>query len=466
MGVAIPLLSGVSASETADFDIDYPINMEPVPLKSGIAEGYLRSTAGAVQFAEGPGTDRGGINWNDSLYRVMGTKLVQVSGSGTVTELGDVGSGGKAALDYGFDRLAINSGDRLYYWNGTALVQVTDPDLGPVVDMLWMAGYFITTDGTSIIVTQLSDPTSVDPLKYGSAEADPDMVVALFKLREQLYAIGRYTIQPFDNTGGSGFPFTAIPTATVPVGAVGPRAKCAFYQTLAFTGSGRGEASSVYLLDGGNAVKIGTRSIDDELAKVTDQASITMESRMSRDERRLLIHLPDKTLVYMANASRIAGFPVWYIAASGLAMDQQYRLQNAVYCYNEWICGDTASSNLGTLDETLATQFGAAVGWRVETQLVYNETNGAIVHSLELVGLPGRGGNNARPVVFASFSKDGETWTMERANGVGKPGNRTKRSVWNLHKRMRNYLGIRFRGTSDALAGLAQLNADIEALNA
>lgn len=462
----IPLLSGCGASETADFRLSYPVNLEPVPLKQGISEGYLRSAPGAVQFAAGPGTDRGGINWNDSLYRVMGTKLVQVGSGGAVTVLGDVGGSGKVALDYGFDRLAINSGSSLYYWNGTTLAQVTDPDLGPVVDMLWMAGYFITTDGTSIVVTQLSDPTSVDPLKYGSAEADPDMVVALFKLREQLYAIGRYTIQPFDNTGGSGFPFTAIPTATVPVGAVGPRAKCAFYQTLAFTGSGRDEATSVYLLDGGNAVKIGTRAIDDELAKVTDQASITMESRMSRDERRLFIHLPDKTLVYMANASRLAQVPVWYIAASGLAMDQQYRLQNAVSCYGKWICGDTASSNLGTLDEGLATQFGDAVGWRFESTLLYNASKGGIVHDLELVGLPGRGATSSEPGSFMSFTRDGETWSMERAAKVGRGGDRTKRITFTPHKRFRNYLGLRFRGNSGALAGWAALEATVEPLSA
>lgn len=462
---AVPLLSGCTSSESADFNLSYPINLEPVPLHSGLSEGYLRSTAGAHLFGAGPGVDRGGINWNGILYRVMGTKLVSVSSAGVVTVLGDVGGYGPVALDYGFDRLAINSGTSLFYWNNVALTQVTDPDLGQVFDMLWFTGYYVTTDGTSIVVTQLSDPTSVDPLKYGSAEEDPDMVEALFKLRGELYALGRYTIQVFANTGGSGFPFTANTSATVPVGIVGPRAKCEFYQTLAFTGSGRGEATAVYILDGGNAAKISTRAIDDELAKVADQSSITMESRMSRDERRLLIHLPDKTLVYMANATRIAGVPVWYVATSGLGMDQQYRLQNAVLCYNKWICGDTASSKLGVLDETIATQFGDGAGWQFDTQLLYNQSKGAIVHSLELTGLPGRG-TTGDPTAFMSYTLDGETWSMERASRMGKKGNRTKRIVWNNHKRFRNYMGLRFRGGSSALAGFSGLNAELEALNA
>lgn len=463
---AIPLLSGITATESADFTLSYPVNMEPVPMKNGLSEGYLRTTPGATTFGTGTGIDRGGINWNGVLYRVMGTKLVSVSSAGAVTILGDVGGTGPVALDYGFDRLAINSGTSLYYWNGTTLVQVTDPDIGQVFDMLWFTGYFVTTDGTSIVVTDLADPTAVNPLKYGSAEEDPDMVEGLFKLRGELYALGRYTIQPFQNTGGSLFPFTAIPTATVPVGIVGPRAKCGFYQTLAFTGSGREEATAVYLLDGGNALKISTRAIDDELAKVADQSSITMESRMSRDERRLLVHLPDKTLVYMANASRIAGVPVWYIAVSGLGLDQQYRLQNAVLCYGKWICGDTASAQLGVLDESISTHFGDASGWRFDTMLLYNASKGGIVHSLELVGLPGRAPVSAEPPAFMSTTLDGETWSMERACSTGKGGNRTKRVQWRPHRRFSNYMGVRFRGTSPGVQGWAALNAEIEGLNA
>lgn len=455
--IPIPILSGITGTEGGDFTLSYPINLEPVPLDSGLAQGYMRSAPGASLFAEGPGPDRGGINWNDQHYRVMGTKLVHIGASGAVTQLGDVGGSGPVTMDYGFDRLAIRSDNRLYYWNGATLTQVTDPDLGSVIDMLWMTGYYITTDGISIVVTQLSDATQVDPLKYGSAEADPDMVVGLFKLRGELYALGRYTLQVFTNTGGQGFPFTANTGATVPVGVCGSMAKCAFLQTMAFTGSGRDEALSVYLLDGGGATKIGTRIVDDELAAVADPSSIRMEQRMSRDERRLLIHLPDKTLVYMANASRLTQQPVWYIARSGMGLNQQYRLQNAVHCYGRWICGDTISNKVGVLNETVTTHFGDPQAWQFETKLLYNQGASGIIHSLELVGLPGRGVVGS---VFLSMTLDGETWSIARAMRI--PLNRTQRVQYNPHKRFRNYIGLRFKGST--LAGWSGLNADIEPL--
>jgi hypothetical protein len=74
---ALPLLSGVKAKGPEWID-RHPLNLEPVPVDSGISKGQLRAAQGAVSYATGPGTDRGGIVWNNTHIRVMGTKLVQV----------------------------------------------------------------------------------------------------------------------------------------------------------------------------------------------------------------------------------------------------------------------------------------------------------------------------------------------------------------------------------------------------
>ncbi len=464
----VPLIAGAKAGQDGGFSVSYPVNLEPVPSETGISKGYMRSAAGVVQFASVPGIDRGGINWNGVLYRVCGTKLVKIGQSGVVTILGDVGGSGQVVMDYGFDRLAINSGNNLYYWDGMTLTQVTDPNLGPVKDFLWINGYYATTDGTSIVVTDLADPFSINPLKYGSAEEDPDMVVGLFKLRGELYALGQYTIQVFSNVGGSGFPFQANTAATVPVGIVGRDAKCRYYRTLAFVGQEReGEtptAPAVYLMDGGSATKISTREIDDQLAKVADLSSIVCESRTYRDERRLLIHLGDRTLVYCANASRISGEACWYTARSGLGMNKVYRARNAVFCYNEWICGDTETANVGKLDEKTSTQFGEESGWRFETIFVYNQARCGILHTLELVGLPGRAALGEKPVAFMSTTMDGQSWSIERSASTGARGDTAKRVQWRPHRRFNNYIGLRFRGASNALAGWAACEVEVEPL--
>ncbi|HSG61712.1 MAG TPA: packaged DNA stabilization protein, partial [Pseudomonadales bacterium] len=117
----IPILNGIYTDNGPDLRTSYPVNMMPVPKGNGISEGYLRPADGLVSNGAGPGIDRGGINWEGSCYRVMGTKLVEVSAIGTVTTLGDVGGSSLVTFDYSFDRLAIASNGNLFYWNGSTL---------------------------------------------------------------------------------------------------------------------------------------------------------------------------------------------------------------------------------------------------------------------------------------------------------------------------------------------------------
>jgi hypothetical protein len=210
----------------------------------------------------------------------MGTSLVKVASDGSVTTIGDVGGSGPS-LRGGFDRFGVRSSDKLYFYDGTTLTLVTDPDSGPVLDLIWIDGYYMTTDGTSVIVTELNDPTSIMPLKYGSAEEDPDMVTGLLKFRDEAYAVGRNTIQVFRNVGGNGFPFAVVKGASIPVGCVGPMAKCLYGDSFAFVGSAANEAIGVYVAGSGNATRISSRDVDDELAKVADPSSIILENRTS-----------------------------------------------------------------------------------------------------------------------------------------------------------------------------------------
>jgi hypothetical protein len=458
----VPLLSGIKATERADFSLSYPVNLEPVPLETGISKGHLRSTAGATTLSTGPGLDRGGIVWNGAMYRVMGSKLVTVSLVGVVTILGEVGAGAGVKFERFDAYLAVRSGTALYYWNGITLVQVTDPDLGACLDIARLKGQLFSTDGKYIIATQLSDPTQVDPLKYGAAESDPDAITGLLATRNELYACGQFTVDVFSYSGGTGFPLQLSEGATIPYGVCGALAKVNFAQTFAFVGSAEGEALGVWLAGAGTAAKLSTRAIDDILAKELNPAAIVLEKRVSRDEQRLFIHLSERTLVYLQTASVAAQQAVWYEARSGLGMDKAYRPRNGVLLDGKVIVGDVETSALAVLDEGVATHFGEAVGWRFDTLLLYNSAKAAIVHTLELIGLPGRA--SGAPIAYLSFTEDGETWTQERANRLGVRGERAKRTQWSSHKRFRNYMGCRFRGDSDGLAGWAALEAETEAL--
>lgn len=463
----VPILNGIYTDTAGDFRVEYPRNMVPVILKSGISDGYFRPADGIVSLGTGPGIDRGGIEWEGLLYRVMGTKLVSISSTNVVTVIGDVGGTGQVTFDYSFDYLAIASGGNLFlYRPSTGLQQVTDPDLGTVFDVVWVDGYFMTTDGEFLIVTELNDPFSVNPLKYGSAEADPDPIVALLKVRNEVYALNRHTIEVFDNVGGSLFPFQRVEGAQVQRGAIGTHACCLFMESIAFIGGGRNEAPAVWLISGSNAQKISTREIDLILEEFTETqlSNVLVESRVDKGFRHLYIHLPDRTLVFDAEATTKAGMPVWFTLTSSLVGNSLYRARNLVWAYNKWVVGDPSSVSFGYLSDTLSSHWGVLNGWEFATIILYNESRGLIFHEMELIALTGNAIFGTDPSIWTSHTEDGLTWSQERVCKAGVTGVRGKRLSWLQQGRMRQWRAQKFRGTSDAQLSVARLEARIEPL--
>lgn len=463
----IPILNGIFTDSSPNFRTSYPVNLVPVPKSTGISEGYLRPAEGIVKTGEGPGANRGGLNWDGVLYRVMGTKLVSVAQDGTVTVIGDVGSGGRVTFSYSFDYLAVTSGGRLYLYDGTTLTQVTDPDLGTALTVIWVDGYFMTTDGEFLVITELNNPFAVDPLKYGSSEVDPDPVKSLLKLRNEVYALNRYTIEVFDNTGSAGFPFQRITGAQIQKGTLGTHTCCVFNETIAFMGSGLNESISVWVGANGTAQKIASREIEEILAGYTEAqlSTVFMQERTESAHQFLEIHLPDQTIVFDAAASQALGQPVWFFLRSSLVGLGRWEVCDAVWCYDRWNVCRPGEIDVGYLDKNVATHWGQTVGWEFGTMILYNEGRGAIVHELELVSLTGRVQPGADPTVWTSYSVDGLTYSVEKPARVGTLGQYDKRIVWLQQGHMRNWRSQKFRGNSDAQLAVARLEARVEPLN-
>jgi hypothetical protein len=476
----IPVLQGVYTDEQADFRTAYPRNLVPTPKNTGISQGYLRPAEGIVAFGPGggqgedQGEDRGGINWNGSCYRVMGTRLVRVEADGAVSGLADVPAGGQVTFDYSFDRLAIAVSGNLYYYDGSTLTQVTDADLGTVVDFIWVDGYFMSTDGTYLIVTELNDPLSVNPLKYGSSEADPDPIKAVLKLRNEPHALNRYTVEVFDNVGGENFPFQRVEGAQLQRGSVGTHSCCVFVmgseqavEVVAFLGSGRNESMAIWAGLNGTSIKLSTREIDQLLDNYTEAqlATAIMETRIDKGRRLLYLHLPDQTLVYDGVASAITKEPVWFVLTTSITGLGQYRARNFVRAYDKWLVGDPIGNGaIGYFSDEVSSHWGELNGWEFSTLILYNEGRRVIFHELELVCLEGRVAADADPTIWTSYSTDGETWSTERGIRSGRRGERNKRLTWLQQGTMEHWRVQKFRGLSDSHLSIARLEARVEGL--
>lgn len=455
----VPIISGIYSK--GEFRTSYPINLVPVPKQTGIANGYLRPADGIEAFATGPGPDRGGIVWNDKMYRVMGQKLVRVEQDGKVTTIGDVGGSGFCRMDYSFDHLMIASGDNLFLYDGGVLSLVSDADLGKVVSAVFISGYFMATDGEFLVVTELNDPFAVNPLKYGSSEADPDAVVSLLRSRNEVYALNRNTIEVFSNTGGAGFPFQRIEGAQVQKGCVGTNACCVYMDAIAFIGGGRGEAVGVYIAANGSASKVSTREIDQVLAGYSDAelAGAVLEQKVSDGHAHLIVRLARDTMVYDAIGSQAIEAPVWFYLSTGGGV---YQAGGFTRAYGRFYVG--AGDRVGVLTTETGSQFGEDTPWEFATPVMYNEGRGAIVTSLEVVCLHGSPVFGDAPRIETMYSPDGLEWSQPKSISAGAFGQRTKRLVWRNVGTIRNFRMQRFTGTSMSPICPARLEVQLEPL--
>ena len=463
----IPILSGIKA-KGADFKTEFPLNLIPVPKSQGVSDGYLRPAEGIITIADGGGTNRGGTQWRGEHYRVSGINLIKISAAGVVTTIGPIGATGGfnfATFAQSFDYLAINAGNKVFMYDGNTLTEVTDPDLGISLDIEWANGYFISTDGESLVSSDINDPFSYNVLRYASSEINPDPVVALQKLRNEIYAVNRYTIEVFAaiSNPGLGFPFARIEGAQIMKGAVGSRACCEFMQALAFLGSGDNQPPAVWAATGGTATKLSTRDIDDALKTYSDEvlAAVVMESRADRGHEFLYVHLPDRTFVYDGMASATLQQPIWFVLQSGSG---GYRARGMVWCYNQWNVADPFGSLIGKFSDEIGSHYGDLTMWQFSTPVIYGDGRGVQVHELELVALPGSVALGDDPVIGTAYSLDGVSWSQTKYIKAGKSGERNKRLIWDRQGEFRNWRIQRFSGDSRAHVAFARLEARFEPL--
>ena len=473
----ISVLNGLASDERGDLRATYPVNLVPVPYENELSRGYLRPAEGIVEQTAStpPGVDHGCHVWNGVLYRVLGGYLCSVASDGTITQIAPVTTGLEVAqFAHSPTQMAVVTAvGSAYLLTGGTLAQITDIDLGDVIDVIFVDGYFMFTDGVFLIITELTDASSIDALKYGSAEQDPDEIPAVLKARNEPVAVGRYTLEFFSNVGGGGFPFQRIDGALVTKGAIGTFACCVHHapegDLIAMVGSGKDEPVSVYLAAGAQCARVSTPEIDTLLQGYTEAdlaALCSVESRIERGHEWLYVHLPDRTIVYDGIASKTSGEPVWFVLTSEQAADtySRYQARSLAWCYGQWNVADPTSARIGTLTRESGEHYAVKVWWGFDTRLLHNNGKGAMLNELELIALTGRVAVSADPIISTTHSTDGLTWSAERQIYSGRRGQRNKRLVWRQLGVWRTIRIQRFRGDSQSFLSFLRLEVTAEPL--
>ena len=452
----LPLVKGTRIDAEAEWRDVLPTNMVGFVQTVGSWSGFLRTADGLTSFATGSGIDRGGL-WSDRFkkhFRVSGNDMIEVDEFGAVSVVSGstIPGSGQVQFENSFNSVAFTANGDYYRWDGsTVSLQSKPAGAGDFIDMTWIDGYYIFTDGENLWNTTLADETAFNGNERAGSDFAPDEIVGVEKTTDnKLMVFNRYTTERFYNNAGQLFPFARIPNAAIPIGIVGTNAKANIGDgRFIVFGGGKEYSPSFYLLTN-SYQNISTKEIDSIIDAYSDfeLSRISIEYRDTRDQELVICHLPRNTLVYDITLSQSLGSNIWYEWNSG---DETWRGINGVYdprnvddSASSWIYGDKQDGTIGRLDETVCTQYGNVVEFRCETPLV---RAGGTVRVAELVTAPGHS-SVKDDVVFVSTTKDGALFGPEVLLARGDQGDYQKRIIVRRLGDYPRWFGMRVRGKS------------------
>jgi hypothetical protein len=402
---------------------------------------------------------------NGVPYFVIGGHLYSMASDYTLTQVGVIAGSGRVSMaDNGTQLLVLVPGGNGYIYNHVTdtFALITDLDFtanGNPQQVVFIDGYFcLTTDSKKFIVSALNDGLSYNALDFGTAESDPDEIVAPIVFKNQLFIGGSQTIEAFQNIGGADFPFQRT-GLFLNKGISSPFSIQSIQDTFVFVGAGANESPAIWALSGNNVQKISTTAIDKELSALTENQVSDIYSWAYAEKGAYFVGfaLPGTTLVYDTISQR------WHERKSYVdGFLGAYRVNALVRAYNQLWVGDLVDGRIGRLSQEVYTEYGTEIRRSIVTQPFQNNMESFVLPELELTVESGVGNSDAMdPKVGLERSTDGKIWSDARYRSIGKTGEYNRRVIWNRNGRASRFELFRFTMSEPVKPVFIQMTADI-----
>jgi hypothetical protein len=180
-------------------------------------------TAFSTLVESGTGECRAMIGLNDTtMYVVSGSRVNKVSSAGTASNLGLVSSAGRAYMARNrkedTPQIGIVTSDGHYYViENNALTEYAWPSVNPTLTSIGhMDGYFILTCANGDwYITSIDEANEIDDLEFATTEANSDGLIRAVTRGRDLMLVGSNSIEFWQNTGATDFPFERVSTINI-----------------------------------------------------------------------------------------------------------------------------------------------------------------------------------------------------------------------------------------------------------
>jgi hypothetical protein len=468
--VVLPIANGYYESDSLPISAQQCTNFYPnIAQAPALNQETLFGTPGLTQVASASDISncRGAHEMNGVPYFVIDGKLYSMSTSYALTDHGQIdGSGRVSMADNGTQMLVLVPGGNGFIYNHVTdtFAQITDPDFtanGNPQQVVYIDGYFcLTTDSKKFIVSALNDGLSYNALDFGTAESDPDEIVAPIVFKNQLFIGGSQTIEAFQNIGGADFPFQRT-GLFLSKGISSPFSIQSIQDTFVFVGAGANESPAIWALNGNSVAKISTTAIDKELSELTEAQIADIYSWAYAEKGAYFVGfaLPGTTLVYDTISKRWHERKSFVDGALGA-----YRVTALVRAYNQLWAGDLVDGRIGLLDQDTYTEYGTEIRRTIVTQPFQNNMQRFSLPELELTVESGVGNSSAiDPKVGLERSTDAKIWDDIKLRSIGKVGEYNRRVIWRRNGSASRFELFRFTISDTVKPVFIQLTADIVA---
>lgn len=148
---------------------------------------------------------------NDLVMVVAGSTLYSVSDTGTKTAIGNIKGTSICQFASTIYGIGIVTNGFLSIYNGTNIIDVAIPDGNIPATITSLNNYFIIAmqDRNKFYWINPGD-TTINPLSFASAEANPDYIVGIKAISDELWIIGRETSEVWAISADPNAPFNRI----------------------------------------------------------------------------------------------------------------------------------------------------------------------------------------------------------------------------------------------------------------
>jgi hypothetical protein len=385
-----PILGSAYVARSVNAADSRMINLFPEVIpEGGHTPAFLNRAPGLkLEVAVGTGPVRGLWTFGAYAYVASGNTLYKLDSEYNITTIGTLANDGPVSMaDDGTHLfIACNGPSFIYNASTDAFGEITDVDFPGALTVSYLGGYFvfIEPDSQRVWVTELLDPTSIDPLDFASAEGSPDGLVSSITDHSEVWLFGTNSVEVWYNSGAADFPLQRIQGAFNEIGCAATYSVAKLDNGLFWLGADARGRGIVYRANGYTGTRISTHAVEWQIQQYGDISDAIAYTYQQDGHAFYVLTFPtaDRTWVYDVATQ------AWHERASFTNGDFGRHRSNCQMSFNQKIIvGDYQNGNLYAFDLEVYADGPRVQKWLRSWRALptgTNNLNRTAQHSLQL----------------------------------------------------------------------------------